>query len=140
MSNWQDYLDPEIVEETWLKDRSRVYKELKDKFTLDFPPDYYAKAYWQKQISDLWNGGMDIKYFYDRTGRPTVTNLDLRTVYECCKEHLKDCLKRSPEFCDLLSREHLGFCINCHSQIIACESEEYCAKCYQQKLNNWRPL
>ena len=54
-----------------------------------------ARGVWESQLNTLWRQGADLEFLFERTGRPMMDNLDIKTLTECCKEHLKDCLNRS---------------------------------------------
>ena len=131
--NWKEYFCTEDIESVWVDQKPVIYSELATTYFLTNPPEYYAKAYWENQITKLWDSGKDWQFLWDRTGRPNSENLDKKTLVDCSKIHLNSCLSSSYPFCDLKSTAHIGFCINCHNQIIACDSEEYCARCYRKE-------
>jgi hypothetical protein len=148
---WKDYIEPEHVETVWQKDKLRVYEELKTIYMMENIPSWYAKQYWEQTLTSVWRRGYDWTFLWMRSKRPRSENLDVKTIVECCKEHLKDCLSKSYEFCDLKSPGPIrgyvlgldlaaGCCIACYKKISGSDSDKFCARCYRQKLNNWRPI
>jgi hypothetical protein len=141
---WTDYITAEAIETVWQQDRAAIYNELLTIYMMHSPPEWYVREYWMRTITAEWRRGGDWGWLWSRTGRPQSTNSDIHTLQECSRVHLDDCLSKSYPFCDLKSRSRHDvpgrFCINCHAPIVACDSLDYCARCYRQQLNKWRPI
>jgi hypothetical protein len=136
---WKYYFDDEGIETVWKQDEATVLEELRITYGISHPPDGYARKYWELTVASQWRRGEDWKFLWQRTGRPIAQNpLPLDRMLICCKIHLNDCFEKSYPFCDLKSRLEL-YCDNCHNPIIGCDSRTYCARCYRQTLNGWRP-
>jgi hypothetical protein len=106
-------------------------------------PEWYVRRYWTQSITAEWRRGGDWKYLWDRTGRPVTFAATQTARIAQCKIHLKDCLDKSYDFCDLKSRRYemaYGYCIACYKYIHGSGSDKFCARCYRQKLNGWRPI
>lgn len=136
---WKHYLPGDIIDNLWNEDRLSVYAELKSIYMMEHPPEHYARGYWERQITRGWYSGYDWQYLWDRTGRPVSHNLDVQTIRECARVHLYDCLIHTHPFCDLKSKRS-NFCINCYEEIIACESNDYCARCHRQQTKEWKRI
>lgn len=140
---WKLYISPEEVEDVWRTDEPKVLAELKQTYGIDKPFDGYARIFWEKQITNAWHEGWDLRYAYERTGRPCSPNVDMWGIRESSKVHLEDCF-RQPMYVDALHTPLLLdcpslICVTCGNYTIGSESKLYCARCYRKLLNNWSP-
>lgn len=146
-----DYIEPERVEAEWLNNRPAILQELVD-HGVSNPLPGYARAYWESKVSAEWHRRYMIEWLYYKTGRIALGDVDAKTAIECCKIHLEANLINSFDNCDFAENYQGGkvqlkavfatnFCTNCLIKPIAgSESTKYCARCYREVLNKWRPL
>jgi hypothetical protein len=154
---WKYYIDIKYADQVYLEDYPSLVTELRDQYYMYNPPDWYVREYWDTKVTLEWRRGGDMDFLWKQTGRPHVKGLQPWAMRAQCNIHLNDCLNKSYAFCDLkASHETPGYiacphnsvicsecvpqCKQCHSQIHASESLLYCARCYRQVLNQWRPI
>lgn len=70
--------------------------------------------------------------------------MQISQMYVTSIGHLSRCLTNSFDNCDFKEKwygtQSVPICGLCFKEIAACESGRYCARCYRDVLNNWRPI
>jgi hypothetical protein len=96
------YISLERIDDLYQHQRASMFEEVQTQFKLKTPHEGLVKRYWASKTNDNWHRSWCLEWLYDRTRRPQVENLDLRTLVDCCKVHLEACLLTSYDACDLL--------------------------------------
>lgn len=105
---------------------------------------HYFLDYWKRKCHTKWIQGGDWQFLWARSGRePIKWPIEQKAFLDCTKIHLQGCLMVTHDNCDLIEGNHKRYtniCKTCLTPINGCESELYCARCYRQVLNKWRPV
>lgn len=110
-----DYISAKHLEESYQYELPDTLDEIRTTLGILKPHEGFIRRYWANQVLKNWREFWCLEWLYQRSGRPMVENLDIKTTIECCKVHLDACL--------LINR---------------CLDKCGCPKCYNDQRNGWR--
>jgi len=138
---WKEYLPTETMDSFWEREKSLIYKELRETYQMAAPPDWYVRDYFEHKITAEWRRIFCLEYLYDKTGRPKSAKMDARTLLECCRVHVEAAYLSAGHTDELHGSVSIDIpslvCLTCGNYTTGSESDLYCARCYRQLLNNW---
>ena len=100
---------------------------------------------WATNVEKNWHQYGCLQWTLQRAGKLKDNLTDNILLRQHCVNHLLYCLALSYDYCDFKEKwygqqDHIPWCQKCFKEILACESEKYCARCYRSLLNGWRPI
>lgn len=144
---FEDYFSEDDLKHGYEAAKESIRAEVENRLGIDVSKlsEHYFIDYWKKKCNTKWLNDGDWKFLWDQSGRERIdfSGIDKETFLKCCIAHLQGCMVNTYDNCDLIEhnnpKSYVNLCYTCLKPLIGTESERYCARCYRDVLNKWRP-